>query len=141
MYATATKDGVEYSYEVGVKRQHGMTFNTYSYDGTTNANDGTMLYALSNIVPDITPETLHEYTWTLKFEDTNADGKVFTVKNMEIVDESTGRISKPSGTFPFTLDGNSKTVAFPQFEEYIKPTTEATTAAPETTTVPVVTEP
>ena len=141
VYATATKDGVEYSYEVGVKRQHGMTFNTYSYDGTTNPNDGTMLYALSNIVPDITSETLHEYTWSLKFEDTSADGKVFTVKNMEIVDESTGRISKPLNTFPFTLDGNSKTIAFPQIEEYIKPTTEATTSVPETTTVPVVTEP
>ncbi|MBQ7385399.1 MAG: starch-binding protein [Ruminococcus sp.] len=145
VYVTATKNGNEYSYEVGVKRQHGMTFNKYSYDGTTNPNDGTMLYALSNIVPDVTSETLHEYAWSIKFEDTNADGKVFTVKNMEIVDEFTGGVSKPSNTYPIRLDGSSQTVNFPQFEEYVPVTT---TVAPETTeketltTVqPVITEP
>lgn len=146
IYATATKDGIEYTFEVGPKRQHGMNASTYSYDGTTNANDGTMVCALSNIVPDITPETLHEYTWSIKFEDTTADGKSFTVKNVEIVDDSTGRISKPTGVYPFTLDGSSKTIAFPQFEEYIPPTTtEVPTTAPTTvaptTTQAVTTEP
>lgn len=146
IYATATKDGIEYTFEVGPKRQHGMSASTYSYDGTTNANDGTMVCALSNIVPDITPETLHEYTWSIKFEDTTADGKSFTVKNVEIVDDSTGRISKPTGVYPFTLDGSSKTIAFPQFEEYIPPTTtEVPTTAPTTvaptTTQAVTTEP
>lgn len=147
IYATATKkDGTEYTFEVGPKRQHGMNASTYSYDGTTNANDGTMVCALSNIVPDITPETLHEYTWSIKFEDTTADGKSFTVKNVEIVDDSTGRISKPTGVYPFTLDGSSKTIAFPQFEEYIPPTTtEVPTTAPTTvaptTTQAVTTEP
>lgn len=147
IYATATKkDGTEYTFEVGPKRQHGMCASTYSYDGTTNANDGTMVYALSNIVPDITPETLHEYTWSIKFEDTSADGKAFAVKNVEIVDDTTGRISKPTGVYPFTLDGSSKTIAFPQFEEYIPPTTtEVPTTAPTTvaptTTQAVTTEP
>lgn len=147
IYATATKkDGTEYTFEVGPKRQHGMSASTYSYDGTTNANDGTMVCALSNIVPDITPETLHEYTWSIKFEDITADGKSFTVKNVEIVDDSTGRISKPTGVYPFTLDGSSKTIAFPQFEEYIPPTTtEVPTTAPTTvaptTTQAVTTEP
>lgn len=145
VYITATKNGNEYSYEVGVKRQHGMTFNKYSYDGTTNPNDGTMLYALSNIVPDVTSETLHEYAWSIKFEDTNADGKVFTVKNMEIVDEFTGRVSKPSNTYPIRLDGSSKTVNFPQFEEYVPVTTtvapEATETETLTTAQPVITEP
>ncbi len=147
VYATATNGSKEYTYEVGVKRQHGMTFNKYSYDGTTNSNDGTMLFALSSIVPDITPETLHEYTWSIRFEDTNADGKAFTVKNMEIIDESTGRISKPSGVFPFSLDGSCKTVNFPRYEEYVpETTTEASTTtetistvAP-TTAVPATTE-
>jgi hypothetical protein len=78
-----------------------------------------MVFALSNIVPDITSETLHQYTWSIKFEDTNADGKVFTVKNMEIVDDSTGRFSKPANTYPFKLDGSSKIVEFPVFEEYV----------------------
>lgn len=146
IYATATKkDGTEYTFEVGPKRQHGMSASTYSYDGTTNANDGTMVCALSNIVPDITPETLHEYTWSIKFEDTTADGKSFTVKNVEIVDDSTGRISKLTGVYPFTLDGSSKTVDFPAFAEYIPETTIlAPTTSPTTTqviTTTAVTEP
>lgn len=142
IYATATKDGEEYTFEVGPKRDHGMTKSTYSYDGTTNANDGTMVCALSNIVPDITPETLHEYTWSIKFEDTTSDGKKFTVKNMEIVDDSTGRISKPDNVYPFILDGSSKTVDFPTFEEYIPvTTTTAPETAPTTATQIVTTEP
>lgn len=137
VYATATdENGKEYTLEVGPKRMHGMTFNKFSYDGTTNANDGTMVFALSNIVPDITSENLHKYTWSIKFEDTNADSKPFTVKNMEIVDENTGRISKPSNTYPFTLDGSSRTVSFPAFEEYVS----ETTAQVITTAVPVTTE-
>ena len=137
VYATATHlDGTEYTLEIGPKRMHGMTFNKYSYDGTTNANDGTMVFALTNIVPDITPETLHEYTWSIKFEDTTADGKVFTVKNMEVVDDSTGRISKPENTYPIRLDGTNRTVNFPKFQEYVPVTTApSTTLAPTTTSV------
>ena len=116
IYATATKDGEEYTYEIGPKRKLGMYESTYSYDGTTNSNDGTMVYALSNVVPGLTSENLHEYTWTLTFEDTNSDGKAFTVKEVEIVDEYTGRVSSPDNVFPFTLDGSKKTVEFPQLE-------------------------
>lgn len=140
VYATATHlDGTEYTLEIGPKRMHGMTFNKYSYDGTTNTNDGTMVFALTNIVPDITPETLHEYTWSIKFEDTTADGKVFTVKNMEVVDDSTGRISKPENTYPIRLDGTSRTVNFPKFEEYMPVTTAPPTAVAPTTTAVITT--
>lgn len=145
VFATAKNtSGQEYTLEVGPKRQHGMTFNKFSYDGSTDANDGTMLFALSNIVPDITSETLHEYTWSIRFEDTTYDGKVFTVKNLEIVDESTGRISKPSDVYPVRLDGSQKTVDFPGFEEYIPVTTTISTVvttAPATTINTIVTEP
>ena len=138
VYATATHtSGQEYTLEIGPKRMHGMTFNKFSYDGRTNANDGTMLFALSNIVPGITCETLHEYAWSIRFEDTTSDGKAFTVKNMEIVDELTGRISKPSNAYPIKLDGSQKTVDFPRFEEYVPVT--ATTAPVVTTVVPVTT--
>lgn len=112
IYATATKGEEEYTFEVGPKRQHGMQSSTYSYDGTTNANDGTMVCALTNIVPNITPETLHEYTWSIKFSDTTADNTGLTVKNCEIVDDSTGRICKPEKTFPFYIDGEQKTLDY-----------------------------
>ncbi len=115
MYITAEKaDGTTYTYEAGPKRKHGMYNSTYSYDGTTEAHDGTMVYALSNVVPGITSDTLADYTWSVKFEDSTADGKVFTVKNAEIVDENTNRLFKPSNTYAFVLDGSSKTVIFPE---------------------------
>lgn len=115
MYVTAEKsDDTIYTYEAGPKRKHTMYNSTYSYDGTTEAHDGTMVYALSNVVPGITSDTLDNYKWSVKFEDTKADGKVFTVKNAEIVDENKNRIFKPSDTYSFVLDGNSKTVEFPE---------------------------
>ena len=115
MYVTAEKsDDTIYTYEAGPKRKHTMYNSTYSYDGTTEAHDGTMVYALSNVVPNITSDTLNDYKWSVKFEDTKADGKVFTVKNAEIVDENKNRIFKPSDTYSFVLDGNSKTVEFPE---------------------------
>lgn len=94
-----------------------MDNSKYSYDGTTESNDGTMLYALDNIVPDITADTLHEYKFSIKFEDTNADGKIFTVKNCEIVDEKNDRVIKPQNVFSFALDGSSKTVEYPEIEK------------------------
>lgn len=118
IYITAEKDGTEYTYEAGPKRDHGMDDSTYSYDGTTNSNDGTMVYALSNVVPDLTSENLHEYTWSVTFSDTNSDGKAFTVKNVEIVDEATNRVCKPENVFPFTLDGTEKTVVYPAINNY-----------------------
>ncbi len=99
IYVTATKGDEVYTYEAGPKRIFGMSGSKFSYDGTTNSNDGTMVYALDNVVPDITPDTLHEYKWSIKFEDTTADGKVFTVKNCEIVDEKYDRVIKPQNVF------------------------------------------
>lgn len=117
MYITATKGDEVYTYEAGPKRKFGMNSSKFSYDGTTYANDGTMVYALDNVVPDVTPDNVHEYKWSIKFEDTTADSKVFTVKNCEIVDEKNNRVIKPANVFPFALDGNSKTVQYPEIEE------------------------
>ncbi len=117
MYITAKKGDEVYTYEAGPKRIFGMNNSKFSYDGTTNSNDGTMLYALDNVVPDVTPDNVHEYEWSIEFKDTKADSKVFTVKNCEIVDEKNNRVVKPQGVFPFVLDESSKTVVYPKLEE------------------------
>lgn len=117
IYITAKKGDEVYTVEAGPKRLFGMENSKFSYDGTTNSNDGTMLYALDNVVPTVTPGNVHEYEWSIEFKDTNADGKAFTVKNCEIVDEKNNRVVKPQGVFPFVLDGSSKTVAYPKLEE------------------------
>ncbi len=136
---TAEKDGKTFEVVAGPHHESPYLDNHYSFDGTTNANDGTMIFMLSNVVPDITSETLSDYKWSVKFDDAKADSKALTVKNAEIVDLSTNRAVKASGTFGFKLDGSSRTLTFPEIPPYVPPaTTEATVA---TTTQPVTAEP
>lgn len=110
---TAEKDGKTYEVVAGPHHESPYLYNHYSFDGTTNSNDGTMIFMLSNVVPDITSDTISDYKWSIKFEDTEADSKQLTVKNAEIVDNLTGRVSKPQTAFSFKLDGSSKTLTFP----------------------------
>ncbi len=103
-------------YSANVYAQYPITINrgNCSYDGTTNSNDGTMVLALDNVFPDITSENIADFNWSVTFADTKADGVKLTVKNAEIVDASTNRVFKPQNAYPFTLDGQEKTVELAQ---------------------------
>ena len=46
--------------------------------------------------------------------DTKADGVNLTVKDAQIVDASTNRVLKPQNAYPFTLDGQEKTIELAQ---------------------------
>ena len=111
---TAEKDGKTYEVVAGPHHESPYLYNHYSFDGTTNSNDGTMIFMLSNVVPDITSDTINDYKWSIKFEDTESDSVSLTVKNAEIVDKSTDRVAKPQGAFEFKLNGTSKTLIFPK---------------------------
>ncbi len=146
---TAEKDGKIFENIAGPYHEAPYAKNIYSFDGTTNSNDGTMIFMLSNVVPDITRETINDYKWSIKFEDKKADGKVLTVKNAEIVDLGTNRAAKATGSFGYTLDGSSRTMTFPEIPAYVPPVTTtapetSATAAPitttEATTAPVITD-
>jgi hypothetical protein len=113
---TAEKDGETYSAVAGPHHESPYLKNQYSFDGTTNSNDGTMIFMLSNVVPEITSDTINDYKWSITFTDTKADSTVLTVKNAEIVDKSTSRVSKPQEAFNFKLDGTSKTLTFQSME-------------------------
>ncbi|MEE0858161.1 MAG: starch-binding protein [Acutalibacteraceae bacterium] len=104
---TAEKDGTVYTAEAISNETRG---SKCSYDGTTEANDGTMVFLLNNVVPGVTSDNFDEYTWSVTFSDTSEDGNIFTVKNAEIVDEATNKVYKSSNTYPFTLDGSEKTI-------------------------------
>ncbi|MEE0930800.1 MAG: starch-binding protein [Acutalibacteraceae bacterium] len=103
----AEKNGTEYTAQAISNETLG---DKCSYDGTTNANDGTMIFLLNNVVPGINSDNFDEYTWNVTFSDTSADGNIFTVKNAEIVDETTNKTYKPESVYPFTLDGSEKTI-------------------------------
>ena len=97
------------------------TFNSYSntnkgdsiaYDGTTDSTDATFIVLLSNAATDITSENLEEYSFSVSFSDTTDDTVPLTVKNAEIINESKNKSYTVSNTFPFTLNGEEKTVDF-----------------------------
>lgn len=143
----AEKDGKTTEVVAGPHHDAPYLKNIYSFDGTTNSNDGTMIFMLSNVIPGITSETLGDYKWSIRFEDNKSDSVALTVKNTEIVDLSTNRVIKAQGTFGYKLDGTSQTMNFPQIPQYVPPvttapTTAATTTAPdetvETTTAPLI---
>lgn len=107
IYITAEKDGTEYT--------RGLFSNNnaagkVSYDGTKNANDGTMTLLLNTLVADINSENIFDYNWSIRCVDENKDQTKFTVKNVEIVDELANKVYKLDNTYPFTLDGNEKTL-------------------------------
>lgn len=98
--------------EVAVDPYEVYDSGNFSYDGTKNANDGSMIFDLSRVIPNITSSQFKEYNWSVKFKDKNADSNTLTVKSAEIVDENTGDIYRPSVSVPFTLNGSAKTVNF-----------------------------
>ena len=108
---TAEKNGTEYKVQAISNELSGAKC---AYDGSKNATDATMVFLLSNVVPELTSENFHEYKWSVTFSDSKNDGNIFTVKNAEIVDELSNKVYKPSGIYPFTLDGNEKTFEFAQ---------------------------
>ena len=84
-------------------------YNHYGFDGTTNESDATFCYALDNVSPELCGENFNNYVFYATFEDTTADGKPLYIKNVEIVNEHTGKVYKMSQE-PFSVDGEKKTI-------------------------------
>ena len=104
---TATVDGTEHTATIYTTALAGFGRGEFSFDGTTNANDGTMVLSLNNVLPEVNSENLDQCHWSVTFYDTKANSKKLTVKNAEIVDEKTNRVFKPKDTFPFTLENSN----------------------------------
>ncbi len=108
---TATVDGTEHTATIYTPFFTGLGRGEFSFDGTTNSNDGTMVLSLNNVFPEVNSANLDQCQWTVTFYDTKANSKKLTVKNAEIVDESTNRVFKPTtNPFPFTLENSNKNV-------------------------------
>lgn len=86
-----------------------LSNNKCSYRGNTAADDGTFCYALDNVSPELTAENFNEYSFTVTVKDSKSDTNIFTVKNLELVNEYTGKTYKPSVNIP-TLNGSEQTV-------------------------------
>ena len=128
-YGDGTDVYIRYNFKTGNRRESSITI-TAEKDGTTYSYkaffplltltsgsakipyDGNMLIALDNVIPDLTGKNFHDYNWSVTFTDKNKDECETTYNNAEIVIESTGEVIKPRNTYPFTLNGDSKTVEF-----------------------------
>ena len=78
---------------------------TYSYNGTTTAEDGTFMIELSEYLPGINSENITDYNISVRFYDTEEDSNFLTVKDVEVVDKNTGIIYSPANFKQLSLDG------------------------------------
>ncbi len=103
---TAEKDGTIYSYKAF------FPLLTLTSGDAKIPYDGNMLVALDNVIPDISSKNFHDYNWSVSFADKYDDDYETTYNNAEIVIESTGEVIKPQNSYPFTLNGEEKTLEF-----------------------------
>lgn len=103
---TAEKDGTIYSYKAF------FPLLTLASGEAKIPYEGNMLVALDNVIPDISSKNFHDYNWSVSFTDKYDDDYETTYNNAEIVIESTGEVIKPESEYPFTLNGESKTLEF-----------------------------
>ena len=110
-YLVAEKDGtVKTAYTFAKSMTGLLDGDDMSFDGTQESNDGTMICPLSSLIPEISSENLYDYTFSVEFSDDIEDGKLLTVKDAQIVDESTNTVYKPEEEYPIQLDGSSVTL-------------------------------
>lgn len=105
----AEKNGTVSSARFLTSANYRADSNRYSFAGTREATDGTFCYPLDNVIKDLSQETFEDYKWWVTFSDADADGKPLIVKNVELVNENTGKTYKVQDT-GFSIDGEEKTV-------------------------------
>ena len=84
-----------------------------NFYGKSDYADGTMAFDLNNLVPDITSDTLENYSWYVTAEDLYEDVKTLTVKDIRIVDSKTGAEYPMDCDGSFRLNGERRTVEIP----------------------------
>lgn len=128
-YGDGTDVYIRYNFKTGNRRENSITI-TAEKDGTTYSYkaffplltltsgeakipyEGNMLVALDNVIPDVSGENFHDYSWSVTFTDKTDNECETTYNSAEIVIESTGEVIKPKNAYPITVNGESKTVEF-----------------------------
>ncbi len=107
----AVKNSDEYTHNFAATYLNNVL--SYSLDGSTTANDGTVSYDLSNVVSDITPATAADYDWYVTIKDTNADSNAFALKNAKV---------KANGNTIAAFESNSASVDGSEATYLLEPT-------------------
>ena len=80
------------------------------FDGTNNATDGTFTFDLRNVVADLTPDTIKNYTWSITFTDTTNDAATLVVKDVKLLDTLNGITYASDLTEDVSVNASSATV-------------------------------
>ena len=80
------------------------------FDGTNNATDGTFTFDLRNVVADLTPDTIKNYTWSITFTDTTNDAATLVVKDVKLLDTLNGITYASDLTENVSVNASSATV-------------------------------
>ncbi len=111
IYFSADRNG-SFKESEGISVSSGHSTMIMSYDGTKTNSDGTLVFPLKNAAPDLTAENFDEYTWTVTAECGIEDVSDLIVKDIELVNASANEVYKPEDVFPFTINGETKTIEF-----------------------------
>ncbi|MEE0264319.1 MAG: C1 family peptidase, partial [Acutalibacteraceae bacterium] len=110
IYLIAEKNGTVAT-EVGfATTKYYINAGGMAFDGTRNSSDATLAFALNSVIPDISSENFHEYSWSVKFVDKENNFAPLTVKNVAIVDAGENKVYTPQNFTPFTLENEERTV-------------------------------
>ncbi|MEE0061501.1 MAG: hypothetical protein UE295_11795 [Acutalibacteraceae bacterium] len=110
VYLIADKNGTV-STEVGLATtKYQLNTGGRAFDGSKASSDATLAFALNSVIPDISSENFHEYSWSVKFVDEENNFAPLMVKEVAIVDAGENKVYKPQDFAPFTLEGEEKTV-------------------------------
>ena len=102
--ATNKKDGTKTTYVM--PNMYGENRDV-AWDGTAYSTDGTMVLDLDNVISDITPETMEDYTWEVSFEDDTLDEYSLTVKDLYFTVNGVRKYITTVSKLP--LNGNERT--------------------------------
>ncbi|MBE5936122.1 MAG: hypothetical protein E7262_10155 [Lachnospiraceae bacterium] len=82
------ENGASFTYGVAPFKSSNMYYSVgaVSLDGTRKAADGTFVIDLDNVVKDITPDTINDYTWNINFTDSTRDSKSLIIKDVKLLD-------------------------------------------------------
>ena len=105
----ADKNGTDYSGYLLSSASYSSSANQYAFDGTTNAKDGTFIFPLDNLDPDISNEKFESYNFNVTVKDSAENSTPLVVKDISIVNEHTAKEYKVNSGLPVTLDGEERT--------------------------------
>jgi C1A family cysteine protease/chitodextrinase len=97
-------------------KNRGMTFTPYmlagidgeySFDGTTNACDGTFDFDISSIIDGAEIKNFQSNEWVVNVQDTSQDGQALVIKDFKIIDNTTSNVYSAQIHNPISLDGSS----------------------------------